>query len=213
MSKIYLIRHGETEWNREGRSQGCSNDIPLSEVGLKQAEAIGKRLKSESIDLFFSSSLTRAFQTASEIARHHNKEVLIQKEFVEISFGEWEGLRFDEIKEKYIDIYKVWRDTPHIAKVPGAESLLEIRERSMNKLMEILKSNSSRNILIVSHGITIKVLIASIMGIDLANLHKIRQDNTALNIFEYKDNNFHTCLINDTCHLKNIDWYTDGYNL
>lgn len=204
MSKIYLIRHGETEWNREGRSQGCSNDIPLSEVGLIQADAIGNRLKRENIDLFFSSNLTRAFQTAKAIAMHHEKEVVIQKEFMEISFGEWEGLKIDEIKERYIDVYRVWRDTPHIAKVPGAESLLEIRERSMPKLMEILNSNKNKNILIVSHGITIKVLIASMMGIDLANLHKIRQDNTALNIFEYNNNNFYTHLINDTCHLNSI---------
>lgn len=206
MSKIYLIRHGETEWNREGRSQGCSNDIPLSEVGLRQADAIGKRLINESIDLFFSSSLTRAFQTAKAIAKYHKKEVTMQKEFMEISFGDWEGLKIDEIKEKYIDIYKIWRDTPHIAKVPGAESLLEIRERSFHKLMEIVNSNKDKNILVVSHGITIKVLIASLMGIDLANLHKIRQDNTALNIFEYRDNSFYTHLINDTCHLNSIRW-------
>lgn len=204
MSKIYLVRHGETEWNREGRSQGCGNDIPLSELGLMQAKAIGNRLKNEKIDLFFSSSLKRAFQTANEIARYHNKEVIMYREFMEISFGEWEGMRFNEIKEKYLDIYKIWRDTPHIAKVPGAESLLEIKERSMPKLMEILNSNEDKNILIVSHGITIKVLIASIMGIDLANLHKIRQDNTALNIFEYNNNSFCTHLLNDTCHLNNI---------
>lgn len=204
MSKIYLIRHGETEWNREGRSQGCSNDIPLSEMGLIQAEAIGKRLKNEKIDLFFSSSLTRAFQTADAIAKHHKKKVIKQKEFVEISFGKWEGLRIDEIKERYLDVYKIWKDTPNIARVPGAESLIEIRERSFPKLMEILNSNKDKNILIVSHGITIKVLIATIMGIDLANLHKIRQDNTALNIFEYMDNSFYTDLINDTCHLESI---------
>jgi broad specificity phosphatase PhoE len=204
MSKIYLIRHGETEWNKEGRSQGCSNDIPLSEVGIKQADAIADRLKNENIDLFFSSSLRRAYQTAKTIAFYHNNEVIMHKEFMEISFGAWEGLKFDEIKEKYIDVYKIWRDTPHIAKVPGAESILEIRERSMTKLMEILNAEKDKNILVVSHGITIKVLIASIMGIDLANLHKIRQDNTALNIFEYKNNNFYTHLVNDTCHISNI---------
>jgi broad specificity phosphatase PhoE len=204
MSKIYLVRHGETEWNKEGRSQGCSNDIPLSEVGMIQANAIANRLKNESIDLFFSSNLTRAVQTAKAIAVHHNKEVIMYKEFMEISFGAWEGLRFDEIKEKYIDVYKIWRDTPHIAKVPGAESILEIKERSMTKLMEIINTEKDKNILIVSHGITIKVLIASIMGIDLSNLHKIRQDNTALNIFEYRNNNFYTHLVNDTCHLKSI---------
>jgi broad specificity phosphatase PhoE len=204
MSKIYLIRHGETEWNKEGRSQGCSNDIPLSDEGMIQAASIANRLKNEEIDLVFSSNLKRAFQTAKAIAAYHNKEVVMHKEFMEISFGEWEGLKIDEIKERYMDVFNIWRDTPHIAKVPGAESLLEIKERSMTKLMEIVNTEKDKNILIVSHGITIKVLIASIMGIDLANLHKIRQNNTALNIFEYRNNNFYTHLINDTCHLNSI---------
>lgn len=204
MSKIYLVRHGETEWNREGRSQGCSNDIPLSDIGLKQAEAIGERLKHEAIDMFFSSSLARAYETASIIAKYHNKEVSIHKEFMEISFGVFEGLRFDEIKEKYNIEYEGWRDTPHIHSVPGAESLDSIKERSLTKLMEILNHNKDKNILVVSHGITIKILIASILGIDFANLHTIRQDNTALNIFEYNNGKFYVQVLNDTCHVNNI---------
>jgi broad specificity phosphatase PhoE len=204
MSKIYLVRHGETEWNKEGRSQGCSNDIPLSSIGVKQAEAIGERLKDEAIDMFFSSSLARAYETASIIAKHHNKDVVTHKEFMEISFGVFEGLRFDEIKERYKEEYEIWRDTPHIHKVPGAESLNSLKERSLTLLMEIINCNSDKNILVVSHGITIKILIASILGIDFANLHTIKQDNTALSIFEYNEGKFYAQVINDTCHVNNI---------
>jgi broad specificity phosphatase PhoE len=202
MSKIYLARHGETEWNKEGRSQGCSNDIPLSDIGIKQAKALAERLSSERIDLFFSSTLGRAFQTAGIVAEKHSKEVSKYSEFLEINFGCWEGLRIDDIKEKYLDVFNIWRDTPHLAVIPGAENLLEIKERSMRRLFEILKENKEKNILIISHGITIKVMISAIMGIDLANLHKIRQDNTGLNVFEYRNNDFTTILLNDTCHLN-----------
>lgn len=202
MSKIFLIRHGETEWNREGRSQGCSNDVPLSQEGKGQAYALAKRMKDENIDKFFSSSLIRANETARIIAREHNKNVVSFEELREINLGCWEGLTYKEIKENYPEVFNIWREKPHLARIPNAETLLELRERSMGKLMEIINENSDKNILVVSHGITIKSMITAIMGIDISNMHKIRQDNTALNIFEYKNNSFNTLLLNDTCHLK-----------
>ncbi|MCX7885131.1 MAG: histidine phosphatase family protein [Caloramator sp.] len=204
MSKIYLVRHGETSWNKEQRSQGCSNDIPLSKEGERQAEAIAKRLKKEKIDLFYSSDLVRAYKTASIISREHNGVVNKCSEFREINLGDWEGLRFDEIKEKYNDIYNVWRKTPHLAIIPNAEKISDIIVRAIGKLNKIVKENEDKNILIVSHGITIKVMLSALLGMELSNLHKIRQDNTALNIIEYNGESFDILLINDTCHLKEI---------
>jgi broad specificity phosphatase PhoE len=205
MANLYLIRHGETEWNKMQRSQGCSNDIPLSEDGRMQAAAVAQRLKNEKIDMFFSSNLIRANETARIIAKLHNKNVDIFNEFRELNMGCWEGLCFEDIKNKYSETLKIWRESPHLAKIPMAETILELRERSMGKLIEILNAYPDKNILIVSHGITIKTIITSIMGIELSNLHKISQDNTALNIFEYINGVFYTKLINDTCHLKSIN--------
>lgn len=202
MSKIYLIRHGETEWNREQRTQGRSNDIELAEEGIVQAERLSERLRNEKIDLFFSSGLKRAHKTASIIADLHNSPVEILNEFGEINFGCFEGLRFSEIKEKYGEVLSVWRESPHLAKIPYGETIIELKERALNKLFEIIKDNEDKNILIVSHGITIKVLVAALMGIDLGNIHKIRQDNTGLNIFEYKNGEFYLNLLNDTSHLS-----------
>lgn len=202
MSKIYLIRHGETEWNREQRTQGRSNDIELAEEGIVQAKKLADRLKNEKIDLFFSSGLKRAYKTASIVAEVHNNQVKILDEFGEINFGCFEGLKFSEIKEKYEEVLSVWRETPHLAKIPDGETIVELKERALNKLLEIIKDNGDKNILIVSHGITIKVLVAALMGIDLGNIHKIRQDNTGLNIFEYRNGVFYLNLLNDTSHLS-----------
>lgn len=204
LSRIYLVRHGETEWNRQQRSQGCSNDIPLSEDGLKQAEAVAEKLKDEKIDMVFSSTLSRAFQTAEKIASKHNLEVEKCSEFIEINFGLWEGMRFPEIKEQYYDVYNVWRDTPHLAVIPGAESISELKARSMKKLLNIIKSNPDKNILVVSHGISIKVIVTAILGMDLGHIHRIRQDNTAVNVFEYNNDIFDVVTLNDICHLKGI---------
>lgn len=202
MQKIYLVRHGETEWNKCGRSQGSTNDIELSTTGICQAELISKRLEHENIDLFYSSNLKRAYNTCSIIAAKHNREAVKCSKFREINFGCFEGLCFSEIREKYNDLLTLWIQDPSKAKIPSAESLVEIRERSMGKLNEIVKNNPEKNILIVSHGITLKVMIASIMGIDLSNIHKLRLDNTGLSAFNYNGNNYELALFNDTCHLK-----------
>jgi broad specificity phosphatase PhoE len=199
MGRIYLVRHGETEWNRAQRSQGCSNDIPLSKEGLLQAEAVARKLSGEKIDLIFSSTLQRAYQTAEKIAGYHGLEV-------EINFGKWEGMCFPEIKEQYADAYKVWRSTPHLAEIPGAESITNLKDRTMKKLLSLIEANPDKNILVVSHGITIKVLVTVILNMDLGHIHRIRQDNTAINVFEYDLQNkvFDIITLNDICHLKGI---------
>lgn len=204
MSRIYLVRHGETEWNKLQRSQGCGNDISLSEEGFKQARAVAERLGEEKIDLVFSSTLLRAYQTAEEIAKLHNLKVEKCSEFMEINFGEWEGMLFPDIKEKFSEAYEVWRTTPHLAVIPGAENVAELRDRSMKKLLALIKENPDKNIVVVSHGISIKVLITAIMNIDLGHLHRVRQDNTAINIFEYENNVFDLVTLNDICHLRGI---------
>jgi phosphoserine phosphatase len=202
MSQIYLIRHGETEWNRLQKTQGRSNNIPLSEVGRRQAELLAGRLKGEKIDLIYCSDLVRAHETAGIIAKAHGIEAVKDESFAEINFGCFEGLEFSKIKELYSEVFSVWRQTPHLANIPDGESIITLKERSMGQLNEILGKNRDKNILIVSHGITVKVMIASMLGIDLGNIHKIRQDNTSLNIFEYNENGFVANVINDTCHLR-----------
>lgn len=204
MSKIYIVRHGETEWNKENRSQGCGNDIPLSNIGKAQASLVAQRLKEEKIDLFFSSTLKRASETANIIAKKHGKTVEECSDLMEFRMGCWEGLTYNDIVNKYPEVFSLWKESPHLVKIPDAETLIELKERSLKKFMEIIRNNEDKNILVVSHGITAKVIICSLMGIDLSNLHKIRQDNTAINMFEYKDGNFQTLLLNDTCHLRNL---------
>lgn len=202
MSRIYLIRHGETEWNKLQKTQGRSNNIPLSEEGIRQARLLAARLQEEEIDIVFSSELVRANETARIIAEPHGIEVKTYDELAEINFGCFEGLEYSQIKEQYKEVYSLWSQSPHLANIPGGESIMELRERSMGRLNKILRENKGRNIVVVSHGITVKVLIACMLGIDLGNIHKIRQDNTSLNIFEYNEKGFTANVINDTCHLR-----------
>lgn len=213
MGRIYLVRHGETIWNREQRSQGCSNDIPLSELGTYQAKLVAEKLSNKNIDHFYSSSLKRAFETASIISKKHEKKVEICEEFLEINFGDWEGKTFSEIKQNYAELFSIWRDRPHEAIIPGAEPLVALKERCMKKLLELSRKHLEENILIVSHGITTKVMIASILGIDISKIHLIRQDNTAVNIFNFTDNRFEVISLNDVCHLESCTNFHGSFEM
>ena len=204
MGKLYLVRHGETIWNRQQRMQGCSNDIELSDSGRVQAEALAERLKDINIDRIFSSSLSRANQTAKMIAKQHNIEVEICSEFKEINFGKWEGMYLTEIMEQYPELLKVWKVTPHLAVVPEAETIAELQKKSMTKLRQLLEDNKDKDIMVVSHGISNKLMILAMMNMQLSDLHRIRQDNTALNIFDYNNGLFDIITLNDICHLNGI---------
>lgn len=201
MTRLYIVRHGETEWNREKRTQGCSNDYSLSQEGKLQAIAAAKRFKDLHLDTIYSSDLKRAFETAQEISKAVSVPVNISEGLREMNFGCWEGLTFDEIMIKYADIYKVWSTKPKETIIPQGETLVMLQERVIHAVNDILLKHKGENILIVSHGISIKVLILSILGMDISHHSRIRIDNASINIIDYKEKYPALTLLNDVCHL------------
>ncbi len=201
MTRLYLIRHGETLWNIERRAQGIKN-IELSQRGIAQGKLLAQRLKKQKIDIIYSSDLSRAYETASIIGKEIDKPVYTLPEIREMNFGDWEGLTMSEIKENYKDIYDSWKNTPHTAIIPGAETLIQVQERVMKGVHRIIKENKGKNIIMVSHGVAIKTIIFNLLDIDLSNYKKIRQDNTAINIIDFKKDYNVLVSLNDTCHLK-----------
>lgn len=96
--KIYLIRHGQTDWNIQGRIQG-SHDIPLNETGRRQAELLAKGMDSRPVSRIFSSTLTRAMETAERISSRQKVEICFMPQLIEVEFGKWEGMTWEEIME------------------------------------------------------------------------------------------------------------------
>ncbi|RBP45595.1 histidine phosphatase family protein [Garciella nitratireducens] len=203
MSRLYLIRHGETIWNRERKTQGIKN-VSLSETGKLQAKYLAKRLKKENIDFIYSSDLSRAYKTAEIVGNHIGKSVQILPEIREMNFGDWEGLTLNEIDKKFHDIYNQWNHTPHLAKIPGGETLIQVQERAIKVVNRIIKKNPNKNIVMISHGTTIKTIIFYLLDIDLSYYKKIKQDNTAINIIDFKKEYNVLVKLNDTCHLLNL---------
>ena len=154
------------------------------------------------IDKIYSSDLIRAVETASYISKIFKKDIVKMKEFREINFGLWEGLTFEEIKKNYPEEHKIWKETPHNAKIPGGETLEDVYKRVMSGLKKVLKESIGQNIIIVSHGGPIKLMILGLLEIDISKYNRFRQDNTAVNIIEIYDGKDPVLtLYNDTRHL------------
>ena len=203
MVNIILVRHGETDWNTEQVFRGRI-DIPLNQVGLAQAEAVGRSLKGRDIDALYSSPLKRAFETAHMLAKDSNLEVVSEEGFIDINFGLWQGISHQKVKEDFKDLYARWIREPHKVAFPEGESLEEVKTRAQKALNTIIKNNPGRTVTIVSHRVVNKVLLCTVLDLNLSYFWNIRQDTCAVNSFEYKEGSYFLTLLNDTCHLKKV---------
>ena len=201
MTSIYLVRHGQTAWNKEEIFRGRT-DVPLDETGLKQAELAGQYFKSMEIHAIYSSPLSRAWQTAQKIAQIQQMKVEPLEGIIDMSFGNWEGHAHQEIQKMDSETYRQWVESPHLVKLPGGESLDDVRGRTMAALEEVLRKHSEKTIVLVSHRVVCKVMICAILGLDNSHFWQIAQDTTAINLIQYKKGKYILSLMNETCHLK-----------
>jgi broad specificity phosphatase PhoE len=207
---IYLIRHGETDWNRNSVFRGRT-DVPLNKNGLLQVAAVGRGLEDVEFDAVCSSPLCRALQTADAIVKDRNLEAIVIDEFTDIDYGKWQGLSLNHVKTKYPKEYKKWLNEPHKALIPDGERLSDIYERTWNALTEVVANYPDQNVAIAAHRVVNKVLVLAAIGLPLKDFWRIRQDNCSINILEFSGKDVIIHLINDTCHLKNISLLTADF--
>ncbi|MEW5920619.1 MAG: histidine phosphatase family protein [Bacillota bacterium] len=203
MGRIFLVRHGQTTWNKEEVFRGTL-DIPLNDFGRKQAQEVGNKLKSLSLNdpLLISSPLGRALETA-EIAGKaiFGKQVSIEQNFTDINFGEWQGKAKTEIEKLYPGLYRKWLTDPATIIFPGGESLEKVAARAKGTLYRLARDCKDHDLVIVSHRVVNKVLLCCLLGAGLNPFWKIKQDTACINILEYDGLSFFICVLNDTCHL------------
>lgn len=202
--RLLLIRHGETLWNNEMKLQG-HQDVPLSARGVEQARALGKRLAIQEIAAVYSSDLARAAETARQIAEPHLLDVITLPALREMHFGDWEGLTFNEIREKYGDSINHWWGSPLSMNVPGGEGLSDLISRVIPALRKIVEKHIGEQVAVVCHGGPVRCIIGTVLNMDLNKYWKIRQDNTALNVIDFSDwDSGVLALLNDSSHLVNV---------
>ncbi|HHV38686.1 MAG TPA: histidine phosphatase family protein, partial [Tepidimicrobium sp.] len=201
--KLFLVRHGESEWNVLKRIQGQQN-VALTDRGKLQARLIAKRLLNENIDSIYSSDLDRAYNTAVIIGNMLKIDVNPMPGLREIDFGKWEGISYDNISDIDSKEIILWRKAPEKLKVDGAETLEELQLRAMSEIYRIMDTEKKHNVLIVSHSATLKTIILGLLDMKLSNFKNITLDNVGLTIIEFRDYNRVLKLLNDTNHLKGI---------
>ncbi len=200
-SLIILVRHGQTEWNRNERFRGRA-DIPLNATGLAQAEATAQRIAMQwQPAAIYSSPLSRAFKTAEAIARRTSLQVQIHPGLNDIDYGEWQGLSPEEVRQRWPQELGTWYNQPHLARIPGGETLDQVRQRAFTALNELIALHPNQTLVLVAHTVVNRLLLLAILGLGNERFWRLRQKPCAINIFEAEAGDFTLIALNDICHL------------
>jgi broad specificity phosphatase PhoE len=195
-----LLRHGQTPMSVQKRYAGTS-DVPLTDVGVRQAVAAAESLASAGIEVIVTSPLQRAVRTAGEVAATTGAPMLTDEGFRETDFGAWEGLTFAEVRQRWPAEVGAWLANPEVAP-PGGESFAEVSKRVTDALHRVLAGREGQRILIVSHVTPIKTLVAATLLAPPPALFRMHLDVAALcEIDWYADGPAVLRSFNDTSHL------------
>ncbi len=201
MTTIYLIRHGQTDWNRDKIFRGRA-DVPLNERGREEASALSRHLEHVRPRACYSSPLSRAFETAEIACRPHSLKVQSDEGVIDIDYGTWQGLPDAEVSKRFAPLRRRWLETPHRVKFPGGESLAMVRKRALDSLERIRFEHPEGIVFVVAHRVVTKVIMCAALGLANSAFWKIRQDNCAYNIIELSEQGAVVVLMNDTCHMR-----------
>jgi probable phosphoglycerate mutase len=201
MTHIILVRHGETEWNRVERFRGRAN-IPLNNIGVRQAELTGRRIAATWRPVaIYSSPLSRAVKTAQAIAKHFDLTVDFHTGLIDIDYGDWQGLSPDEVRQKWPSALDDWYNAPHLVRIPGGETLVDLRKRAMETVADLAAQHSAETIVMVGHTVTNRIILLRVLGLGNEHFWHIRQETCAINAFELHNGQFTLSLLNETSHL------------
>jgi broad specificity phosphatase PhoE len=200
VTTFILVRHGETEWNRQEIFRGRI-DIDLNDTGRRQAELLAKHLSKAKLDAVYSSPLKRATETAERIAHYQELEVQIASGLIDFDYGEWQGLPKEAVKTKYPELYTQWLENPHQVKIPAGESLDNVTERALITVNEAI-ARYPGTVVLVSHRVVNKVLICALLGLDNSRFWHIKQDTASMTTFTYENGRFILTEHNITAYLN-----------
>jgi probable phosphoglycerate mutase len=207
-ARLVLVRHGETDWNRQGRFQG-QIDIPLNENGHSQAAAAGRFLAAVSLQRAYTSSMARPRQTAEAILRSHPGVPLTSvRALVEIGHGEWEGRLEPEIAEGWPELLAAWKLAPDTVQMPGGETIQDVWQRSLAGWQTIAASlDPQETALVVAHDAVNKTILCALLGLGPADIWAVKQGNGGVTVIDYPQGPEGPPLVaclNQTTHLGGV---------
>ena len=175
-TRLWLVRHGQTDWNLVGRFQGQA-DPPLNATGLRQARDLAARLDGAAYAALYSSDLLRARQTAAALAEHTGLAVRLDERLREVHHGEWDGLLVTEVQSRHADGWAERQRDPDVARPPGGETVVEVAERVAAALDDIARRHPGAEVLVVSHGLALATALCRAWGRPLRVAHDLVPPN------------------------------------
>lgn len=200
--RLFIARHGETDYNRNGLLQGRGIDAPLNETGQSQANQLAGYLSNYEATSLISSSLRRAWQTASFYEKKTELTVQKNRDLDEMDFGDFEGVSMKEIAKELDDLQNGWMGGDVSLRVPGGESPKEVFERADFAARSYISGAKTNTVMLFVHGRLIRILLSEWLGYGLKNMHKIEHQNGAVNQLVLKNGNFEPLYLNKTDHLE-----------
>ncbi len=202
MLKLYLIRHGETDWNADGRIQGHS-DIELNSRGLEQARRLAARMPDEgNFAAIYASPLKRAYKTAEMIGSALELPITRDPRLLERSLGQLEGLTMGDIREKYPDVHRAWTEGGHRPHIPGEESREAFVKRVQSFLTDVRAKHSDGRVVAITHGGTINMLLLVALDLDIERPLPFYIDNASINVIQWGERGARLRVLNDAYHLN-----------
>lgn len=194
-TRVYLMRHGQSSYNAEGRFQGCCNEPGLTPAGIATAEAAAAYLAAANLQAVITSPLRRASHTAVRIYNRvwrslsEGPRFMLDRQLREIELPLWEGMPLASVRQNFAKDYQIWKEQPHLFHMPeGRRPVAELFVRSRGFWPRLLKRFAGQNVVLVTHGGTGRALISTALGISEERFHSIQQSNGGINILDFPDN-------------------------
>ena len=211
-SRIVLVRHGQTAWNAgapgatvlgQERFRGRT-DLPLDKNGQAQAQAVALRLQDEPVAVLVASPLLRARQTLSPLSEAFGVKITPDDGLVDIDYGSFQGLTHAEAATAYPHLHELWRTNPGQVRFPDGEGLVDVQARLRALLDRLMERYPSQTTVLCGHQIVNKVLVSTLLGLELDQIWHVQQDTCGIDVFEQASDSWHTLCLNDTCHLESM---------
>jgi broad specificity phosphatase PhoE len=203
MQTLYLIRHGETGFNRDGRVQGLT-ESKLSDLGRKQARLIGERLRSMEITAAVCSPLSRAIETC-RIAFNGSNDFVTYDKLHEINLGEWEGRKAAGLKQSYPDEVALWYQKPSVLRIPGGETIKQFRGRISREMGRVREDFGDATVAVFIHGGVICAYLTKLLGMKLDDIWRFKIRNGSLTRVAFPGGKPRIDLLGDVSHLKGAE--------
>ena len=200
-TRMVLVRHGETDWNKEGRIQG-HQPTHLNEQGRREARLVAPRVAAETPGHLYSSDLPRAMETAEAAAALTGLHIVPAPELREAFFGEWEGKTFREVQAELPGDFANWVESDFHKAPPGGESAAQLRERVIAFIGEVFTRHPNETSVLFTHGGPCKYAVAHVLGLSPDGIYRYTVSNAAVTIIEIGVYGWRLITLNDTCHLK-----------